>query len=142
LCISWARLGRYPSVHRVLPGNYLNRLGFPFSPGLQSDWISIHASAGTAASPDWHSVEVFSMKRFFSFSLAVFCCVCLLVATERRALAYIDPGSGILALQSAASVMAAVGYFMRRRILALFGKKPSTATPIAVVVKNEPRKAA
>jgi hypothetical protein len=82
------------------------------------------------------------MKRFISFSLAIFCCLCLLLATERRALAYVDPGSGLLALQSAASVMAAAGYFMRRRILALFGKKTPAPTPLPVVLKGDTRKAA
>jgi len=84
------------------------------------------------------------MKRLISFSLAVFCCVCLLMATERRALAYVDPGSGLLAIQSFASIMAAAGYFMRRRIMALFGKKQPVAAPapMPVVVKGDSRKAA
>jgi len=85
------------------------------------------------------------MKRFISFSLGFFCCLCLIVASERRALAYVDPGSGLLALQSAASVMAAAGYFMRRRIMALFGKKtpaPTPARPMPVVVKSDSAKAA
>ena len=82
------------------------------------------------------------MKRVVSFSLAIFCCVCLLLATERRAMAYVDPGSGLLALQSVASVAAAAGYFMRRRIAALFGKKDVSSQPMPVVVKGDPRKAA
>jgi hypothetical protein len=82
------------------------------------------------------------MKRFISCSLAIFCCLCLVMATERRALAYVDPGSGLLAIQSFASVMAAAVYFMRRRIMALFGKKQSVAAPMPVVVKSDSRKAA
>jgi hypothetical protein len=81
------------------------------------------------------------MKRVLSLSLAVLCCFCLLLATERRALAYVDPGSGLLALQSIGSVAAAGIYFMRRRILALFGKKPATADAPAVI-QNNSRKAA
>ena len=85
-----------------------------------------------------------NLKRLLSFSLAVFTCVCLLLATDRSAYAYVDPGSGLLALQSAASVMAAVGYFMRRRIGALFGRKEqgdtiALPTPAA---KESSRKAA
>ena len=79
------------------------------------------------------------MKRFLSLSLAIFSCLCLLLATERRALAYVDPGSGLLALQSAGAVLATFGYFMRRRVMALFGKKTA---PLPVVVKTDSRKPA
>jgi hypothetical protein len=70
------------------------------------------------------------MKRLISSSLALFVCVCLLIATERRAMAYVDPGSGLLAIQSIASVFAAVGFFLRRTSLCplLRGKK-TLATP-------------
>ena len=48
------------------------------------------------------------MKRLLSFALGCMVCVCVLIATEQRAMAmYVDPGSGLLALQSAASVLAA-----------------------------------
>lgn len=72
-------------------------------------------------------LEIF-MKRLLSFALACFTCVCLLIATERRAMAiYVDPGSGLLALQSAASIMAAAGFFLRRKIKALFsGRRKET----------------
>ena len=73
------------------------------------------------------------MKRLISFALTVFCCICLIVATERRAYAYVDPGSGLLALQSVASVLAAVGYFMRRRIAILFGREKK---PVASVIRS------
>lgn len=89
------------------------------------------------------------MKRFLPFFLSAVTCVCLLAATERRALAYVDPGSGLLALQSIGSVAAAAMYFMRRRIMALFGKSPSTTTakkpaPVMPVAlrKEDSRKAA
>ena len=64
-----------------------------------------------------------TMKRFISISLAVFCCLCLVIATERRAYAYIDPGTGMMALQTITASLAAAGYFMRRKIAALFGRK-------------------
>jgi hypothetical protein len=63
------------------------------------------------------------MKRLVSVCLTVFCCACLMLATERRAMAYVDPGSGLLALQSIGSMLAAAGFFMRRRIMRLFDKK-------------------
>ncbi len=78
------------------------------------------------------------MKRLITLSLAVFTCLCVLIATERQALAYVDPGSGMLALQSLASVLAAAGYFMRRRIVALFGrKKPENNTDAPAPAQKE-----
>jgi hypothetical protein len=78
------------------------------------------------------------MKRLISFSLAVFICLCLMVATERQAMAYVDPGSGMLALQSLASIAAAAGYFLRKRIRALFGrKKVEQAADLPVTAPKE-----
>jgi hypothetical protein len=68
------------------------------------------------------------MKRLISVSLTIFCCACLMLATERRAMAYVDPGSGLLALQSIGSMLAAAGFFMRRRIMGLFNKKKPLAS--------------
>lgn len=77
------------------------------------------------------------MKRCISISLSVFTCLCLLLASERRALAYVDPGQGLLAIQSAGAVLAAAGYYMRRRILSLFGrKKPVQSVPVPVKVQT------
>jgi hypothetical protein len=84
------------------------------------------------------------MKRLISLSLTVFSCLCLLLATERRAMAYVDPGSGLLALQSIASMAAAAGFFLRRRIMGLFTRKKlltRTVSPVTVR-KEESRKAA
>lgn len=63
------------------------------------------------------------MKRLMSLCITLFSCLCLFLAMERRAMAYVDPGSGLLALQSFASVMAAAGFFLRRRIIGLFTRK-------------------
>ena len=52
--------------------------------------------------------------------------VSLLIASERRAWGYVDPGSGLLALQGAASFVATVAYYFRRRIRAFFSRKPVT----------------
>jgi hypothetical protein len=51
-----------------------------------------------------------------------------MLATERRAMAYVDPGSGLLALQSIGSMLAAAAFFMRRRIMGLFSKKKPFAS--------------
>lgn len=84
------------------------------------------------------------MKRLLSFALGCVVCVCVLIATEQRAMAmYVDPGSGLLALQSAASVMAAAAFFLRRKIRAVFGlrRKPEDYVPLGEE-KGEPRKVA
>lgn len=84
------------------------------------------------------------MKRLLSFALACVACVCVLIATEQRAMAmYVDPGSGLLALQSAASVVAAAAFFLRRKIRAAFGfrRKAEVFGPLAEE-KGEDHKAA
>jgi len=63
------------------------------------------------------------MKRFISISLGILMTLCLLVGSERRAWGYVDPGSGLIALQTLASVAAAYVYVVRRRIRALFTRK-------------------
>ena len=60
------------------------------------------------------------MKHLTSVALSLFICFCLVIATARQAFGYVDPGSGLLALQSAASIAAACAYFLRRRIRSLF----------------------
>ncbi len=77
------------------------------------------------------------MKRLASVLLGLFTCFCLLIASERLAFGYVDPGSGLLALQSIASVAAAFGYFMRRRIFGFFSRKKNDADlPIAAKKSN------
>ena len=63
------------------------------------------------------------MARFASFFLTLLTALCVLVAFQRPAYGYVDPGSGFVALQTFASVMAAGGYFLRRRIRSLFGSR-------------------
>jgi len=73
------------------------------------------------------------MKRFVSFSLGVFIALCMIVGSERRAWGYVDPGSGLIALQGIASVAAAYAYYIRRRIRAYFSRKkePTIVLPVA-----------
>ena len=73
------------------------------------------------------------MKRFFSFSLSVVLVLALLVASERRAWGYVDPGSGLIALQTIASVLAAWAYMVRRRIRAFFTRKKEE-TPVTLPI--------
>jgi hypothetical protein len=84
------------------------------------------------------------MKRLLSFALGCVVGVCVLIATEQRAMAmYVDPGSGLLALQSAASVMAAAAFFLRRKIRAVLGLRRKSEDYVPLVEeKGEPRKVA
>jgi hypothetical protein len=98
--------------------------------------------------------EFVPMKRILSLSLSVVTCIGLLLATERRAMAYIDPGQGLIAIQSFGAALAATAYFLRSRVLGLFGrnktgnstlaaKKPAISVPLPVVVqKGDSRNAA
>ena len=72
------------------------------------------------------------MARFASFSLSVLIALCLLMAFQRTAFAYVDPGSGFVALQTFASVAAAGGYFLRRRIRSLFAGQSAEEQGTAV----------
>jgi len=84
------------------------------------------------------------VKRLLSCTLAIFSFVCLLVAMEPRAWGYVDPGTGFLAIQTIASVAAGVGYFLRRRLRALFGGKTEEKTasvPVTAKRGNSPNAA-
>lgn len=76
------------------------------------------------------------MKRLISASLTVLIIFCMLIATDRRAWGYVDPGSGLIALQTVASVGAAYAYYIRRRIRSFFERKKLTPT-LPVVNKVE-----
>lgn len=79
------------------------------------------------------------MKRFISLSLAAFITICMIVGTERRAFAYVDPGTGLIALQTIASVIAAYTYMVRRKILAFFGsRKDPVALPSEIKPGDRP----
>jgi hypothetical protein len=67
------------------------------------------------------------MKRLLSFSLAIFITLCMIVGSERRAWGYVDPGSGLIALQGIASVAAAYAYLVRRKIQAFFQRRKDSA---------------
>jgi hypothetical protein len=88
------------------------------------------------------------MKRltFAALDLAICFAICfsLVVATAHQAFGYVDPGSGLLALQSAASVVAAGAYFLRRRIRSLFLRTSDADKPALPVPPNDttPAKAA
>jgi hypothetical protein len=68
----------------------------------------------------------------------------LLVAFERPAQAYVDPGSGFVFLQVAGSMFAGTIYYLRHRLKRIFHamrKSPQIPTPVAAqseVIENQP----
>jgi hypothetical protein len=66
---------------------------------------------------------------------AMFFCLCL--SFERQAHAYIDPGSGLLMLQAAGTVLAGALFTVRRRIKALFTRSKSAKTTEAATPATE-----
>jgi hypothetical protein len=80
------------------------------------------------------------MKRVMSLCLATVAVVLLFVSVEGKAFAtgYVDPGTGLLALQYIASAFAASLFFMRRRIAALFGKKSKSEVAAPATLQDTP----
>ena len=50
-----------------------------------------------------------------------------MLLSERPAYAYADPGTGLLAIQAAGSALIAAGWYMRRKIYALFHRSVEDA---------------
>ena len=101
----------------------------------------IFGSCCTLFAEDGALVNALTMNRLVSFALAAMTVFFVLVATSKNAYGYVDPGSGLLALQTFASVMAACGFFLRRRLKGLFGIKSQADTP-AVAEKTDSANAA
>jgi hypothetical protein len=63
---------------------------------------------------------------------------CLSISLERRAYAYVDPGSGLLILQGIGTVLTGVLFTLRRRIKMLFTRsKPAETVPSAGAPSTE-----
>jgi hypothetical protein len=81
---------------------------------------------------------------FLSFWLGVLQIAALLVAFERPARAYVDPGSGFVFLQVAGSMFAGAAYYMRhrlKRILHALRKSSPISSPAGTqteVAENQP----
>jgi hypothetical protein len=52
-----------------------------------------------------------------------------ILLSERPAYAYTDPGTGLLAIQAAGSALVATGWYLRRKIYALFHRAAPKAEP-------------
>jgi hypothetical protein len=66
-----------------------------------------------------------------------------LILFERPAYAYADPGTGLLAVQAAGSALVASGWYLRRKIYALFNRsgaadKGPEAEPLASEGEDSP----
>jgi hypothetical protein len=73
------------------------------------------------------------------FLLTVLQIAALMVAFERPARAYVDPGSGFVFLQVAASMCAGAVYYLRHRVKRLLHSlRRSPAPGQAEVVENQP----
>ncbi len=82
--------------------------------------------------------------RFLFCSLAALQIAVLLVAFERPARAYVDPGSGFVFLQVAGSMFAGALYYTRHRLKRIFqamrgpAEIPSPAGSQTEVAENQP----
>lgn len=63
--------------------------------------------------------------------------LCLTLSFERQAHAYIDPGSGLLMLQAAGTIVAGALFTVRRRIKALFTRAKPAGTSEAATPATE-----
>ncbi len=68
--------------------------------------------------------------------------ITLSLSFERHAHAYVDPGSGLLILQSLSAVLSGVLFYLRRRIRSLFTRTRKVnlrSAPIVSSQRSEPR---
>ena len=77
--------------------------------------------------------------RSWVFLLGVLQIAALLVAFERPAQAYVDPGSGFVFLQVAGSMCAGAIYYLRHRVKRLFSSlRRSPVSSPTEVIENQP----
>lgn len=60
------------------------------------------------------------MGKLFSILPLILMLVGAVLICERQAYGYTDPGTGLLAIQAVGSAMVAAGWYLRRKIYALF----------------------
>ena len=66
------------------------------------------------------------MKRFASIFFAVLLLLSVMVASEPRALAYVDPGSGLVIYQTVGALATAGLFWFRRRFKSLFTRNSAS----------------
>lgn len=67
------------------------------------------------------------MKRFASLIFAFLLLVSVMVASEPRAFAYVDPGSGLVIYQTVGALATAGLFWFRRRFKSLFTRNSTPA---------------
>jgi hypothetical protein len=82
--------------------------------GIPARWAS---GANIQRFPESPSGVMKTLLRIFPLALMLLGAVLLF---ERPAYAYADPGTGLLAIQAAGSALVAAGWYLRRKIYALF----------------------
>lgn len=104
---------------------------------LEKTWVADKGSCpkswhrkcyGRIAAPGWYNLCIprgvrFPLKK--QFPIGAFACVlAFLVLSERPAHAYTDPGSGMLIWQGLVAAFIGAGFYFRKIVFKLFGKKP------------------
>jgi len=82
--------------------------------GALASWVS-----GARIHPNLESPTGYMKLLLRAFPLALII-LGAVILSERPAYAYADPGSGLLAIQAAGSALVATGWYLRRKIYALF----------------------
>ena len=83
----------------------------------------------------YHSPRVLRSGLFLLTALQV---AALMVAFERPAHAYVDPGSGFVFLQVAGSMFAGAMFYLRHRVKRLLYSLRRTPAPATEVAENQP----
>jgi hypothetical protein len=65
--------------------------------------------------------------QYAALTIALF--VAIALCLEKRAYAYVDPGSSLLLCQSASALFAGAVFYFRRRVKALFSRAGDAKTP-------------
>jgi O-antigen/teichoic acid export membrane protein len=84
--------------------------------------ISLQKESGTKRCRIQHSSPANLLLRIVPLALILLGATLLF---ERPAYAYTDPGTGLLAIQAAGSALVATGWYLRRKIYALFHRAAS-----------------
>lgn len=78
------------------------------------------------------------MRKLLLIFPAFLICLGILLAAEKPAYGYIDPGSGLLAIQALGSMLVAAGWYLRRKIYRLFHRGKAADTPAEPAEKGVP----
>ena len=78
------------------------------------------------------------MKTLLRVPAIVLILLGLVLLFERPAYAYVDPGTGLLAIQAVGSALAAGGWYLRRRIVSLLRRdEPAKLDPVKLPIPED-----